>query len=735
MRTTRVLAIIAILGIAFSFRASAKVVYDSETTNKWFSVDMSTLKTEDLKAPRWTPPSAGGEAKVEQAVIKLDTDLDDPLTYTAEQSSESVAIVAAEMTATVNASVPELKDVPQAALCVIGTASATNWVGLVGNGNGGTEWVTFTTPVPVAGKIYSVRIEFDQRQGQRKIRYLVGGVVLLGEGSSDGWYLNPQSGAAKISNVSFSGTGDIKALGGENITENTFEFVDPTETAGYDFTNGSFSVGAEIQGYTGVKATLTVVDFTGKQKPLGEKDLSSGQAPVQWDLTELEAGGFYDYTVEVKVGDQVIDTLSGTFYAANWPADIWFGADATGGSDNVTNGAWVSTAKPNVENNAYTIDDEAIFNVDSDVQSKGVDHVTRVDAAVTFDALVANPARPEGDAFGGFVAAQDGWRALTKNGWSLLHGDVAPETGVPYVIRAEVDFHTGGRGVRYFVAMSAEPTDADFVPLYDANDNQWIQLAVSATTLQKVELQGSGKVAKFEATVADKALAVVDGREYDTMAEALETAGTNGEHAVTLLTNATIDPTKPGSYDIAPGGHHYMSGGTVSTDTSNTKTIVITEPGQPPVVRPSTEEMKKVTTPAGKSYKNINSLRDFLERNGVAAYMEDLGYEAITGEMDVVPTGSKNNLPLWEDYVMGIEPEDSVDPVTTPAGDTATDGITLAIPAIAAGKPSGDYDLVFKVLDAQNAAKTTTDDANDIKIPLATGKYKVKVIFAEPVSK
>lgn len=733
MRTTRLLATVAILGIAFSFRASAKVVYDSETTNEWFSVDMSTLTPDALKVSPWTSPK-DGEATVENKVIKLDTDLDDPLKYTPSQASADVAIVAAKMTATVNVSEPELKDPPQAALCVIGTETATNWVGLVGSATG-RKWEKFTTLAPVAGETYSVRIEFDQRPGERKIRYLVDGVVLSGAGSPDGWYPNPQAGAAKISNVSFSGTGDIEALDGENITENTFEFVNPTETAGYDFTNGSFSVGAEIQGYTGVKATLKVVDFTGKQKTLGEKDLSSGQAPVQWDLTELEAGGFYDYTVEVKVGDQVIDTLSGTFYAANWPADIWFGADATGGSDNVTNGAWVSTAKPNVENNAYTIDDEAIFNVAEGVRSKGSGHVTRVDAVVTFDALVANPAMPEGDAFGGFVATQDGWRALTEGEWILLQGGVSPETGVPYVIRAEVDFHTDGRGVRYFVAMSAEPTDEDFVPLYDEKGNQWIQLANnSATTLQQVELHGSGKVAKFEATVADKAIAEVDDVKYDTMDEAFEAAGTNGEHVITLLTNATVEPKKPGSYDIAPNSYHYASGGEVSDDTESTKTIVIDESGEP-VVRPSTEEMKKVTTPAGKSYKNINSLRDFLERNDVAAYTGDLGYEAITEEMNRVPTGSKNNLPLWEDYVMGIEPEDSVDPVTTPAGDTATDGITLAIPAIAAGKPSGDYDLVFKVLDAQNAEKTTTVDANGIKIPLATGKYKVKVIFAEPVSK
>ena len=724
MRATRVLAIAAILGIAFSFCASANVVYDSETTNEWFNAHVAT--SSEL-ASNWTRPK-GGEAVVKGGsdahYIALDTDLDDPLTYTATDASADVAVVSAEMTATVNATEPQIGSDPQAALAVIGNGVATNWIGLVGKESGGTEWVTFPTPVPVAGNPYSVRIEFDQR-ATKKIRYLVNGVVLSGEGSTDGWYPNPKADASKISNVSFSGSGDIRALDGENITENTFEFVDPTETAGYDFTNVSFSVGANIQGYTGVKATLKVVDFNGNQKTIGEKDLSSGQAPVQWDLTELEAGGFYDYTVEVKAGDQVIDTLSGTFYAANWPADIWFGADATGGSDNVTNGAWVSTAKPNVENNAYTIDDEAIFNVAEGVRSKGSGHVTRVDAAVTFDALVANPAMPEGDAFGGFVAAQDGWRALTGSGWVLLHGDVSPATGVPYVIRAEVDFHTSGRGVRYFVAMSAEPMDEDFVPLYDANGNQWIQLAnLSATTLQQVELQGSGKVAKFEATVADKAIAEVNGVKYDTMEAALE-AAKDGTKSITLLTNATVDPKDKGSYDIAPAGHHYMSGGQESTEP---RTIVITKQGQPPVVRPSNQVMTDVRTPSNKPYKNINSLREFLERNGVTEYQnENAEASDITKALNT--ESGTNNLKLWQDYALGVDKDTPVAPVTIPTGDTNPNKITLAIPAVVAATPSGDYVITYQV--TYGTTSVDQEGPGKILIPLenGTGTYTIKAVF------
>ena len=106
------------------------------------------------------------------------------------------------------------------------------------------------------------------------------------------------------------------------------------------------------------------------------------------------------------------------------------------------------------------------------------------------------------------------------------------------------------------------------------------------------------------------------------MAEALAAAGTEGTNTIKLLTNATVDPKNPGSYDITPDGHLYVSGGNVSTDLINTKTIVV-DPSGKPVVRPSTETMKQVQTPEGAHYKDVNKLRAFLERNGVTEYQNE----------------------------------------------------------------------------------------------------------------
>lgn len=970
MRATRVLAIAAILGIAFSFRASANVVYDSETTNTWFSVDMSKLTTDALKGLPWTPPSPGGEAVVESSVIKLDTDLDDPLMYTAQDNSADVAIVAAEMTATVNASVPDLTDIPQAALCVIGTATATNWVGLVGDGNGGTNWVTFSTSVPVAGETYSVRIEFDQRQ-PRQIRYRVGDTVL-----GNGWYPNPKASATNIKSVSFSGTGDISGLGGSNVIENaatfngvgyqtfeaalanaeaagtgwnsenpivlytdatyqaktgtayfdangknltisggiytrngntyeitangdceayidsayyktldealaagagqtvtinknlsgdrmisittsltlainektvnctqlsvaadatltlngdlavttayisgtvaggtltvngtltgvniakltlgegaTFVYVDTAlgsstaltlgtalkiggldsaaidtvvidnaaingkdvsmftanpalpeglmlsvngnvlkvvkeppaieieidkDTMGYDFTNGTVNVKTTVMsGKSGV-LRLTVYDFDGSIRDAVNQEVSDSTTAVSWDLADLTAGGTYSYEIVINDGSKDIGTAYGEFTAANWGDDIWFGADASKGEGlREFNGEWEVAPAVDLADNVYVIEEDSVFKVAVGKQELGSNRVTRVDAKVTFESLVDGEVDvPADDAISGFVATKEGWKALADGAWVSLTGGPTPVAGTPYVVRAEVDFISDPKRVRYLVS---EDDGVTFIPLFNGTA-QWIALAnTTKSLLAKVELQGSGRLAKFEARVADKAVAMVEGTEYDSMEDALEAAKDNGK-TITLLTNATVDPKEPGTYDIAPGDNQYASGGQILTEK---KAIVIDESGKI-VVRPSTDEMEAIKTPDNATYKNINSLRAFLERNKVEAYTTDKGVDAITSALNEVPE-DKNGLELWQDYVMGIEPADSVAPVTIPTGDTDPDAITLAIPAIDSSKYSGDYTIGYKVGD-----EPSQSDPQAIKVPLTTGTYTIKATF------
>lgn len=731
MRTNRILSIAAALGAVLCLEAAGKVIpeYANEFETLWFDAGVKSYTAGQALPTQWKKPaSADAEVTVGPGKITLDTDLDDPLTYTPENACSNVAVVAATMTATVNASEPTFTTAPQAALAAIGTSTSTNWVGLVGNGNGGTTWVRFPSPVPDAGETYSVRIEFDQRAGEaRQIRYLVEGTVL-----GDGWYPNPQAGTAKISNVSFSGSGDITALSGKNVLNASF---DMTDVAGFDFTNGVVKVSNVDVGGVAATAKIKVIDCkTGAEVGAYAPQPISGSNPVSWDLAAgltdnaLVPGGAYTYEVDILVGDEVVAKKTDTFLAANWSGSTWFGADASKEeAEREIGGNWDSAKAPEeVKDNAYVIEEDALFNVSAEKKDEGTNTVTRVDAVVTFDAFVTAPTPPEGgDAFGGFVAAKSGdvaqWMALTTDGWVALTGAAAPELQTTYTVRAEVDFLSAVKRVRYFVKTGTAEQDA-FVPLA-CGDSEWIQLAVDKDTFTSVEFQGSGTLAKFEATIADKAVAEVNGKKYDTMAEALAAAGTEGTNTIKLLTNATFEPTQAGSYDIAPNNYRYASGGRVL---SNPQTIVITNPDEPPVVRPGNQVMAEVKTPGGAQYKNINSLREFLEGNKVDAYTTN----GSSGDIEkALETPDTNGLTYWQDYALGIDVGTSVAPVTVPTGDTADDGIMLSIPAIGAATPSGDYGLLFKVVDEKSAEKASTANAGAIKVPLATGTYKIKVIF------
>ena len=487
------------------------------------------------------------------------------------------------------------------------------------------------------------------------------------------------------------------------------------DTAGFDFTNGTINVNTTVKSGKSGTLTLTVVNFDGTVRDKVSQSVSES-GKVTFDLDDLTAGGTYSYTIAVSEDDKDLGTAYGEFTAANW-GDVWFGADASKGEgQRVIGGKWAT--EPTIENNAYyVIEDDSVFNVDE--QDQGSNRVTRVDTKVTFESLVDGEVDvPDGEVIGGFVATTDGWKALTADdGWVLLTGGPAPVAGTPYVVRAEVDFISATKRVRYLVS---EDDGVTFIPLSNGTA-QWIELAVqNKSLLAQVELQGSGKVAKFEAKVADKAVAVVDHIEYDTMTEALEAAGTNGTKQIELLTNATVEPTEKGKYEIAPGTYSYVSGGKVA---SGNRTIIIDEPGKPPVVRPTDTEMEKVTTPDGNSYKNYDSLRKFLEKNKVKGYTkDDANAESVSAAMNA--QDEANKLQLWQDYALGIDVGTSVAPVTTPAGDTDEDNITLAIPAVDPTKYSGDYDITYKVGDG-----TAEYTPQAIKIPLGTGTYSIKAIF------
>lgn len=501
-----------------------------------------------------------------------------------------------------------------------------------------------------------------------------------------------------------------------------------SETEGFDYTNGTVSVTANVRDGKTATAVLTVIGWDGTTKEVAARDVTSGTA-LTWDVAAamegaLVQGGAYTYTVEVKVDDKVAAVKSGEFTAAKWGADgAWFIADATADPVMVDGGSWEST--PDIAGGKYAVSDSK-FNVMSET---GSNKFTRVDTKVAFESLVDDtPDTPEDAAVGGFVAATQGWMALDNGSWALLAGAPNPVVGNEYVIRTEFDFAATSKRMRFFVAEVVDNVVGDFAPLAKEGGSQWLATGIAdQETLKAVEFQGSGALASIKATVADKALFEVNGKKFDTMEEALKEAGTNGTNKITLLTNATINPEKAGKYEIVAGKYHYVSGG---KDSSGNRTIIVDKPGEPPVVRPTDAEMQKVLTPDGNSYKSYDSLRKFLEKNKVAGYTNDTA-DAVSVSNALMKT-AENTLLLWQDYALGIDKNTSVAPVTTPAGDTNPNAITLAIPTIDTSKYSGDYTISYQVMKGSEPVPSGEGgNPGAILIPLTsgTGTYTIKAVF------
>ena len=547
-----VAAATAFFGIALA--ASAGDVYQSEATNEWFTANTASLSG-------WTVPT-NGDAKAVSNEIQIDTDVTDPLKYLPSQASGPVAVVNASITVTPNASLPPVADLSgaQAALTVVtnATAGGLEWRGLADES--GDSWVPLYGNTPVSGGNYDIQIVVDNHlAAQKHIQYAVkpqgGAAVVLTNSSGVAWLNNPRD-TNVVTAVAFAGTGSVKGLSGDNITDNGATVVLEPEELGFDFTNGVVKAVVTLPDNPGGARTavLTVVSFDGATTNSFTQPVTSGGTNT-WDLSNLTPGGTYSYKVEVKSGDTVCEVKSGTFTAANWSADCWFAAYDNGTVTNgVFNGATFADSKWDVVTNAaFEVTDIAL----------GSNAVSHVDTRYSFESFIDAESleRLGNDAVGGIVAGADAWYAYTgaispESGWQPLTGGTAPMTNVQYVVRAEFDFLSPTHRVRYLVSSD---DGASFVPL-SLNGSEWIEL-VSQTpgSLSSVEMTGKGYVKSIFANVADRAVAESNGVKYNTLWEALR----YGNGTVTLLTSATLKPSdipagSYGPYTINFNGYSYV---------------------------------------------------------------------------------------------------------------------------------------------------------------------------------
>lgn len=582
-----------VAGLALAYKASAAGdFYERESTNEWFKVIAKDENLDDQT--HWQKPTnEESSAKVEGDVIKLDTDLDDPLTYTTGSSTADVMVVNARFTATANKVRPSLEgEKPQAAITVVADENGTNWWGLTGAENENDGWVKFVNEIPEVGQTYDVRIEFDFRASQKKIRYVANGKALK-SADGDDWHANPQA-ASSISSVAFAGTGDVGDFAGSNIVWRAapVEIDEATQAGdGFDYTNGTLNVAVTVR--EAATATLKVIDFaTGlvKEKDL---DVDVGTTQIGWDISavveeSLVPGATYGYEVSMTAGGETM-TKTGTFVSAATTSDDWFHADATGGVEDVVGGEWADTEdfqKPVIVDHAYVIADAAKFNVTN--RSKGTNDLVVVDVHIVFDGLVdGGSLTPENDTVSGFVAAtKDGdpvWMALVTDNnekkWVALEGAPAPEVSVNYVVRTEISFLKGHKKVCYLVKR-VDDDGADFVAL-NLNGNTWLALADDTKdALESVELMAPSKLAKLTASITDRALAQVGGVKYYSMADAMAAGGD-----ITLLTNVTVKPTETGTWKFTNKGDYKVfvdlseapEGATYTWKADGTLTVAVAE--------------------------------------------------------------------------------------------------------------------------------------------------------------
>ena len=278
-----------------------------------------------------------------------------------------------------------------------------------------------------------------------------------------------------------------------------------------------------------------------------------------------------------------------------------------------------------------------------------------------------------------------------------------------------------------------------------------------------ISCYGSGKLKSADGSVGLGVATLSDGVKYGSIADAVAAAGTSvttvtvvratSDGATINGSNITIsDPGKQatGTISVAEGATVHVAATIAELDggTNGVYSIPLKMSGGTVIVElPATvAEYKEVATsnvtlsaievtlqtkssivraiaPDGSTALSANEakLREFLNTYTNEAYAAaNATSESLANALRV---SGLNGIPLWQSYVLGIAPTNSIAPVTAPAGDTAADGITLAIPAIDTSKYSGDYTVTYQV------GTSETNNPQAIKAPLATGKYTIKAVL------
>ena len=414
---------------------------------------------------------------------------------------------------------------------------------------------------------------------------------------------------------------------------------------------------------------------------------------------------------------------------------------------------------------AFDTGDSGTMTLDVSAEPADTNTIVKVELVATL-ADVGELSNPLSSSKTAFAVCTNAYHAWTGSSWVVL-GEVPAgvDDTIPTNLTVEISYQgSSARKARFTVGDTVLGSGDNWVVLTDTLSGN----------LAGIGMSGSGTLSKADASVM-LGIASIGGYKYGTLGEAVAAAESAGSGTVEVLreTSESVNITTSG-ITIADNGK--ISEGAITVDekvevtlepskddfakdatpagTSGTYEIPVTITGGNLVVSlPETMSNKEIVgtpvrdggkvtveiqthrsvlaaaTPGGKAL-NIaeaakeSKLRAYLGKNLKSAYEAADASASSIGEALAADSG--NSLKHYQNYALGIEPEDSVKPVSVPIDDD-DDNITLAIPSLSGKTPSGDYTITYKVGDTVQAS------ASSIKIPLpeagAGTSTAVKICF------
>lgn len=450
-------------------------------------------------------------------------------------------------------------------------------------------------------------------------------------------------------------------------------------------------------------------------------------------------------------------------WQANWFDSI--GSGATIDDMKSTNGSWSGLTGATVSGGALTVelddtDDPASFAVTAGMAAD-TNTVTKIETTITFTKALADdlPKSVTAQFALAAVDAETDYYALwTGSEWKALAGDAMPGDEA-VAVKFEIDYKVASaKKLRVWIG----GVQMNVGGVTD------IPLTSDGTQIAGFSVTGCGTIANVNGAI-QLGVASVGGVKYGTITDAVAAADDGAKIDVLRATDESVVLPLDKEVKIADNG--YMSGADITVPDDQTVTIapaaaeftgtglggksgeytipMTVKGGTLKVDLPSeiaeykeiakqdrTDDAVKVTLQTKKEIlaevkpdgaKNLMAneakLRTFLANKATTAYeAADAKAEAIK---NAISANGGNGVPLWQNYVMGTDPEKSLAPIANPAGDTSTVGISLVIPALAETlDPSGDYAVSYKIND-----EAVNPEEGVIQIPLATGTYQIKAVL------